>query len=353
MKNISQKSIIYLIFGIIFCINTPTFSQHKKEKSIMNTNNTIEKTKITKPIKKTSTLSLKSLKNKFAQETSIFWMLILAFFIGILTSFTPCLYPLIPITLGILQTQASKNMWRNFSLASIYVLGISFIYAILGYIAATTTIIFGQWLANPWIIGFIILIFIYLALSMFGFYEIHIPKFLTQREGIQVKGSYLYSFLFGIISGSVASPCLTPALAVILGFVAKIGNPLLGLLIMWIFSLGMGILLIVIGTFSTSLSALPKSGTWLLETKKLLGFVLLIMCIYFLQPFFSIWTIYKLYSVVCLIASFSYLITSKRKDILKIIFGIIFAIATIFLLTKGITKKKTLLSLNYFNTSFT
>jgi thiol:disulfide interchange protein DsbD len=339
--------------GTAICINIALFAQDKNDKPLVQENIEIETIELAKPVKKTESFSLASLKDKFAQETSIFWILMLAFFIGILTSFTPCVYPLIPITLGILQTQATKSMWRNFSLAFAYVLGISCIYAVLGYIAATTTVIFGQWLANPWVIGFIILIFVYLAFSMFGFYEIHMPRFLTQREGIKTKGSFIYSFLFGMVSGTIASPCLTPALAVILGFVAKIGNPLIGLLTMWIFALGMGMLLIVIGTFSTSLSSLPKSGTWLLETKKLLGFVLLIMCIYFLQPFFAIWTIYKLYAVICLIASFTYLITSHRKDVLKIIFGIIFAAIALFLLTKGITKKKTLFALNYLKTSST
>ena len=334
MKSFSKNSLFYLFLGTIFCISIAVFAQYEKTEQ----EQTVEQTEqIIQPTTQNATpvFSLISLKDKFSKETSLFWILIIAFLIGILTSFTPCVYPLIPITLGILQTQASKNTWRNFSLASAYVLGISFIYAILGYIAATTTVIFGQWLANPWVVGFIIMLFIYLACSMFGFYEIHMPKFLTQREGMQVKGSYLYSFLFGMISGTVASPCLTPALAVILGFVAKIGNPFLGLLTMWIFALGMGMLLIIIGTFSTTLFAFPKSGTWLLETKKLLGFVLLIMCVYFLKPFFGIKALYKLYAVVCMIASFSYLISAKRTNVIKIIFGVLFAILALFLLTKG------------------
>jgi len=339
MKNFSKKS---LFLGTVFCISIAAFAQYEREELTIEekTEKAIQPTlqqtsEQDKSPETTTTFSLSSLKDKFAKETSLFWILILAFLIGILTSFTPCVYPLIPITLGILQTQASKSTWRNFSLSSAYVLGISCIYAILGYIAATTTVIFGQWLASPWVVGFIILLFIYLAFSMFGFYEIHMPKFLTQREGMKVKGSFAYSFLFGMISGTVASPCLTPALAVILGFVAKIGNPFLGLLTMWIFALGMGLLLIIIGTFSTTLTALPKSGTWLLETKKLLGFVLLIMCVYFLKPFFAIKTLYKLYAVVCMVSSFSYLINAKRTNVIKITFGIIFAILAIFLLTRG------------------
>ena len=174
---------------------------------------------------------------------------------------------MIPITIGILQSQATTSVWRNMLTATSYVLGISVIYSTLGYLAATTTVMFGQWLANPFLIFLFILLFLYFAFSMFGFYEIYIPRFLKSGKAVSPHGSIIYSFIFGMLSGTIASPCLTPALALLLGFVVKLGNPILGLLTLFSFSLGIGVLLILIGTFSTT--ATPKAGIWMIEIKKM------------------------------------------------------------------------------------
>ncbi|MCF7799877.1 hypothetical protein K9L05_00355 [Candidatus Babeliales bacterium] len=262
-------------------------------------------------------------------------LLFFAFFSGILASFTPCIYPMIPITIGILQSQASSSLLRNFLLSLFYVLGIASIYAALGYVVATSTIIFGQWLANPWVVAVVIVVFLYLAFSMFGFYELYMPSFMLRSKNIKVRGSLLYSFIFGLISGTIASPCLTPALAVILGFVAKTANPILGFLALFLFALGMGLLLIVIGTFSTAIFLLPRAGLWMLEIKKFFGFVLLGVCIYFLQPFLSIPTILKFYSVLLLGTSIFYFATNKGNKI-KIFLGILLFIFSILLLMKSI-----------------
>ncbi|MFA5074481.1 MAG: cytochrome c biogenesis protein CcdA [Candidatus Babeliales bacterium] len=258
-------------------------------------------------------------------------LLFFAFFSGILASFTPCIYPMIPITIGILQSQASSSLLRNFLLSLFYVLGIASIYAVLGYIVATTSIIFGQWLANPWIVAGVILLFLYLAFSMFGFYEIYMPAFMLKSKNINVRGSLFYSFIFGLVSGTIASPCLTPALAVILGFVAKTANPILGFLALFLFALGMGLLLIVIGTFSTTIFLLPRAGLWMLEVKKFFGFVLLGVCIYFLQPFISLQAMLKFYSILLLVASLFYFSTNKGNKI-KIFLGIFLFILSILLL---------------------
>lgn len=281
----------------------------------------------------------------FSPEQSMFYILVGAFLLGILASFTPCIYPMIPITLGILQTQASKSLWRNFFLAFSYVCGISVIYALLGYVAATTKIFFGQWMSNPFVIFFVVLFFLYLAFSMFGYYEIYVPKFLTKHKDIKVKGSFLYSFLFGMISGTVASPCLTPALAILLGYVAKVGNPIFGFLTLFSFAFGMGLLLIFIGTFSTTITLLPKSGAWMIEVKKFFGFMLLAVCIYFLQPFLGIYISLKLYAILSLIASVYYFSTAQKSR-LKIIFGFLLAILFIFLLSLSLLKLSKLYAFN-------
>ncbi|MBD3273107.1 hypothetical protein GF385_02035 [Candidatus Dependentiae bacterium] len=329
-----------IIFMMLFIFTLLSFINTNKKLSAAASNNVtnVEKTPETKETKK-SFFSLENLKETFSPEKSPIYLILLAFLIGIITSFTPCIYPMIPITLGILQTQASTSVWRNFLLSTFYVLGISTVYAILGYIAATTTMIFGQWLSNPWLILIVSIFFIYLAFSMFGYYEIKIPKFLTKRENVKVQGSLLYSFLFGMISGTVASPCLTPALAILLGFVTKIGNPIIGFFTLFSFALGIGVLLIAVGTFSTSLNLLPKAGTWMIEIKKFFGFVLLAMCIYLFQPFLGGNAALKLYAILSFIMGIYYFITSKKSKI-KIIVGIFFILLSIFLISWGIKQKR-------------
>jgi thiol:disulfide interchange protein DsbD len=238
---------------------------------------------------------------------SMWYILLLAFFAGILVSFTPCVYPMIPITAGILQSQAQRSFFYNILSSLAYITGIAVVYATLGYISATTSVMFGQWLASPWFIGFIVCFFLYAAGAMFGFYELYTPTFLQNRTGLQSKHSILNTFVFGLISGTVASPCLTPALAMLLGIVAKQANPFLGFLTLFSFSLGMGILLLVVGAFSSTMMMLPRAGAWMEQVKKLFGFFMLAVCIYFLQPFLGQAIVYWGYVLIAVIAMVYYL----------------------------------------------
>ncbi len=316
---------------------------------VTNAGNVLSSSNDTITKQKVSFFSLENLKRIFSPEKSILVLFIMAFLIGIITSFTPCVYPMIPVTLGILQTQATSSVFKNFLLSLSYVLGISTVYALLGYIAATTTIIFGQWLSNPWLILFIVCFFIYLAFSMFGFYEIKMPGFLIRRQGVRVGGSYFYSFLFGLISGSIASPCLTPSLAILLGFVTKAGSPIVGFFTLFFFALGMGLLLILVGTFSTSLTMLPKAGMWMVEVKKFFGFVLLGMSIYFIQPFLGGFAFYKLYVVLILAAGLYYLIkagTSKIRMLIGILLIIMSVVFSIWVMREKSKRDHRLLAIN-------
>lgn len=223
----------------------------------------------------------------FSADHSVWYTLFTAFYVGVITSFTPCIYPMIPITLGILHIKENKSPFKNFIKAFIYVCGIATVYAVLGYIAATTTVIFGQWLGNPFVVVPVVGVFIYLAFSMFGFYEIRLPGFLRKRSANADDHSLISTFFMGAIAGTVASPCLTPALALILGSVAKQGNPVIGFLTLFVFALGLGTLLIILGTFSGILNAIPKAGTWMIEVKKIFGFLMLSVSVYFLDPIIS------------------------------------------------------------------
>ena len=255
---------------------------------------------------------IKTQMQKAAFGGSVAYMLLLAFVAGLLVSFTPCVYPMIPITLGILQSQATQSVSRNFMLTFSYVLGLAAVHATLGYIAATTSIVFGQWLANPWFILFMILFFLYFAFSMFGFYEIYMPRFLSSSSQGSPRGSLLSSFLFGVISGTAASPCLTPVLAVILGFVAHQGSPLFGVAALFLFALGMGTLLIVVGTFSGMLVLLPRAGMWMESVKKVFGFMMLAACVYIAKPILNDMVSIALYAAIG-IGAIVYFVTNLRK----------------------------------------
>ncbi len=156
----------------------------------------------------------------------------LVFFMGILTSFTPCIYPMIPITLAIIGSRTSKTdrsgSWRGFSLSFVYVLGLAVTYAILGLIAARTGALFGSLISSPWVSGTIALIFVAMALSMYGFFELQPPAFIREKlgSGKSPGGGYPGAFVTGMVAGVVASPCVGPVLVGILAFIAKTQNSL-------------------------------------------------------------------------------------------------------------------------------
>jgi thiol:disulfide interchange protein DsbD len=220
-------------------------------------------------------------------SNSLALRLILVFLLGLLMSLTPCIYPMIPITAGILQAQGSSSLGRSFLLAFIYTLGTSTTFAVFGLIAALTHHLFGQLLVNPIFILGIVALLGYLGLSMFGLYDMYVPKFMSQSSYTQKKGSLLSVFLFGVISGSMASPCLSPGLALLLSIVATLGSKFLGFIMLFVFGLGLSMPLLIIGTFSSSINRLPQSGMWMVEIKKIFGFMLLGMCIYLLSNIVS------------------------------------------------------------------
>ncbi len=209
--------------------------------------------------------------------------LLLVLLLGVLMSLTPCIYPMIPITAGILQSRGSASIGRNFCVALSYTMGIATTFACLGLMAAFTGQVFGAIMQNPIVILSIVAMLIYLAFSMFGFYDMYIPK--SMRGGNQsVKGgSMISAFAFGVASGSMASPCLSPGLMLLLSIVTTLGSKLLGFLLLFFFGIGLSLPLLLVGTFSSSLNLLPRAGMWMLEVKSFFGFMLLGMCLYFLN----------------------------------------------------------------------
>ena len=215
------------------------------------------------------------------------WLAFLLVFAGgILTSLTPCVYPLIPITVSLFGANESAGLFKSFLLSVVYVLGIVVTYAILGVAVASTGAVFGQIMANPWVVGFISVILVSLGLSMFGVFEIRLPYAVQNRLNTVGGTGFAGAFAMGTVAGVIAAPCTGPALAVVLTYIATTGSLFLGFWLMFTYAFGMGLLFIGIGTFSGLLSALPRSGGWMYVLENIFGIAIITMALYFLKDVF-------------------------------------------------------------------
>src|SRR5512133_4026264 len=195
-----------------------------------------------------------------------------AFAGGVATSLTPCVYPLIPITVSIFGARKAGRRRDAVALSGLYVLGIASMYSSLGVGAALTGKAFGSVMQNPWVIGLVALVLAAMAASMFGAFELQLPSSLQARlSGVGGAGR-AGAFAMGLVSGVIAAPCTGPVLAAALTFVAAKGSVAFGLGIMFTYALGMGLLFFLIGAFSISL---PKSGAWMETVKSVFGVALL------------------------------------------------------------------------------
>jgi thiol:disulfide interchange protein DsbD len=205
-------------------------------------------------------------------RSSLLLSFLSVFIAGILTSFTPCIFPMLPITISILGYHADKNSrLKNFSRSLAYVLGIALTYSTLGVIAALTGSLFGSMLTNKYVLAFLTLLFFSMALSMWGVFEIQAPAFIRNKFGVGRNHSLAGAFIMGLVAGIVASPCVGPVLVSILTYVSTTKNAVLGFSLLFTFAMGLGLLFIVIGLFSSALKLLPKSGAWMDRIKFVLG----------------------------------------------------------------------------------
>jgi thiol:disulfide interchange protein DsbD len=219
--------------------------------------------------------------------TDIFALqLLLAAALGLLLSLTPCIYPMIPITIGILQANKSDSIWHNASRALAYTCGIATTFALLGLASAFTGTLFGSLMASPWVIIPMVCLLAYLAGAMLGLYEMYIPRFFQQQNNNQ-SGSLIAAFSFGAVSGTVASPCLSPGLVLLLSIVSRTGNPFTGFGLLFAFGIGLSIPLLIIGTFSGSLHILPRAGMWMVYVKQIFGLLMIGIILYLLKPLVS------------------------------------------------------------------
>lgn len=200
---------------------------------------------------------------------------------GVLVSFTPCVYPVMPLTASFIagaNTSGTKRMGLIISL--VYIFGMALTYSGLAIFAATSGKLFGSIQNNPYVFIIVANILIFFALVMFDI--ISIPT-VGEAKHQQVKPRNIWAvILFGMASGLIVGPCLSPVLGTLLGFIASKQNIIYGIVLMMVFSFGLGTSLIFVGTFSGALGRLPNSGSWLVRVKQFCGVVMIIAAQYFL-----------------------------------------------------------------------
>ena len=198
---------------------------------------------------------------------------------GLLASMTPCVYPMIPITVGIVgNSNIGGSRLRAFVLSLSYVTGIAITYAALGIFAAATGRFFGAINTSPWTLLIVANIILLLGLGMLEVF--HLPSFAPQLS-TRIKG-IPGIFLVGLTSGLIAGPCTAPVLGVLLAYVATTRNMILGGSLLFVFAFGMGTILLAVGTFTGLMAAIPRSGEWMNRIKKLLAIFMIGLAEYFL-----------------------------------------------------------------------
>jgi len=203
---------------------------------------------------------------------------------GVLASFSPCVYPLIPVTIGVIGIDASRSRFAGFTLSAIYVTGIAFVYALLGLIAVLSGSLFGAISAHPLTRVIAGAVFIFFGLLLWDIFPL---KTLQISTGFSLKKKLPWEiFILGLSSGLVISPCTSPILGSILIIVASRKNILYATTLLLTFAYGMGLILILAGTFSRILLSLSKSAAWTQKIKKLSGLILAGMGAYFILSAF-------------------------------------------------------------------
>lgn len=201
---------------------------------------------------------------------------LIVFAAGVLTSFTPCVYPVIPVTVTYLGGASAGSRRRAVTLSLVYVLGLSVVYASLGVMAALLGKTFGVYTQTWWVFGVVGLVLVGFGLSMFDLFTVSMPSFLTgvQAKGAQ-KGGYVGALLMGVAAAFVTAPCSAPVLGALLISVGQSQNPVWGSFLLFVFALGLSLLLLVLGIFSGLLTTMPKPGAWMDWVKKGFGVLLI------------------------------------------------------------------------------
>lgn len=205
---------------------------------------------------------------------------LIAFFGGVILSFTPCVYPLIPISAGYIGIRSGGSRLRGFTLSLVYVSGIAITYSILGFLASLTGRIFGAFTTHPVTYILVGLVMIIFGLSMLNAIQLFLPSLI--KPVIFKRNNYFSTLFLGLSSGLLISPCTTPVLGGILSVLFTKKDVFYGMTLLLSFAYGMGLILIIVGTFSSILVSLPKLGKRLLYIERFCAFILIGMGMYYI-----------------------------------------------------------------------
>jgi thioredoxin:protein disulfide reductase len=196
------------------------------------------------------------------------------FVIGLALNLTPCVYPMLSVTVSLFGGQTETNAVKVFLKATTYVLGIATMYTVLGVSAALSGTLFGSWLQSPWVLGGIGALLLGLSLSSFGLYQIQMPYWLTSKLGGTTGTGLISLYLSGLVVGVFAAPCIGPPVIALLTLVSSKADPLFGFWVFFTLSLGLGFPYLILGTFSGMIQKIPRSGAWLVWVERIFGVIL-------------------------------------------------------------------------------
>lgn len=239
------------------------------------------------PMQVTSDTSLSGRIKASLAAGEIGFALILVLVGGLLTALSPCVYPLIPITLSILGARQASSHFKGFLLAGTYVSGMVILYTSLGVGMAAAGALAGSALQSPVVTVGVALFCILMSASMFGAFELALPSGLQTRLSQAGGAGFKGAFIMGLVAGIIAAPCTGPVLSFILTIIARDGDVAKGALLMFVYALGMGLPFLVLGTFSTAIARMPKSGKWMEVVKSIFGLLMLGAGIYYLMTGFA------------------------------------------------------------------
>ncbi len=205
------------------------------------------------------------------------------FFAGLAVNLTPCVYPMLTVTASLFKPRSGETIKHSFGKALVYVLGIALMYSTLGYFAASTGKIFGAALQSTWVLLAVAVMMFTLSLSMLGLFQLTVPTELLSRLSGLRKANYIGLFFSGMFVGIFAAPCIGPPVLALLAAVANNGDPKFGFSAFFVFSLGLGFPYLLLGTFSSLISKLPKAGGWLIWVERIFGVILLGFAVFYLS----------------------------------------------------------------------
>ncbi len=263
-------------------------------------------------------------------SSGILLSILLVYLGGLALNLTPCIYPLIPITIGYFGGQSEGNTKRLAFLGVLYVLGIALTYSIVGVVTAMSGAVFGALLQNTYVIIFIVIVFIVLALSQFNVYEFKFPDSWVMKAG-GARGGAFGAFFMGLTMGIVAAPCIGPFVIGLLTYVASKGDVLYGFLMFFFLAIGLGTPYIFLAIFSGKIKSLPRAGEWMQGVEHIFGLILFGAAIYFAQPLFPKEITHYLLPVFLILSAIYLIFIDKKGNNVKVFYWIKITFAVLLL----------------------